>query len=190
MCRYLKGTRKHGLAFIGTDTNNPNLEGFTDASWGDDLDSRKSTGGHVFKLCGGPISWKSGRQPIVTLSSTEAEFVSLTVAAKEAAAIGRLLKELSPYQGPIEPIQLFEDNQPAIDLTKRPLSDGRTKHIDIRWCYIQQQINKGAIKVSWISTNDQAADGLTKALDRVKFAMFRELIGVVDCTSAINGITV
>jgi hypothetical protein len=71
----------------------------------------------------------------------------------------------------------------------RLISDGRTKHIDIRWCYIQQQIIKGAINVSWIITNNQAADGLTKALDRVKFAIFRELIGMVDCTSAINGIT-
>jgi hypothetical protein len=86
-------------------------------------------------------------------------------------------------------VQLLEDNQPAIDLTKRPLSDGRTKHIDIRCCYIQQQVNKGAVKVSWISTNDQAADGLTKALNRVKFARFKDLIGVVDCASAIKSTT-
>jgi hypothetical protein len=183
---YLKGTRKHGLTFTGTGVDDLNLQGFTDASWGDDIDSRRSTGGYVYKLCGGPISWKSGRQSIVTLSSTEAEFVSLTVAAKEAAAISRLLKEIMLYQGPAEPVPLLEDNQPAIDLTKRPLSDGRTKHIDIRWCYIQQQVNKGAVKVSWISTNDQAADGLTKALNRVKFARFKELIGVMDCASAIK----
>jgi hypothetical protein len=50
-------------------------------------------------------------------------------------------------------------------------------------------LNKGAIKVSWISTNDQAADGLTKALNRVKFARFKELIRVVDCTSAIKSAT-
>jgi hypothetical protein len=68
----------------------------------------------------------------VTLSSTEAEFVSLTVAAKEAAAISRLLKEIMLYQGSTEPVQLLEDNQPAIDLTKTPLFDGLTKHINIR----------------------------------------------------------
>jgi hypothetical protein len=93
----------------------------------------------VYKLCGGPISWKSGRKSIVTLSSTEAEFVSLTLAAKEAAAISRLLKEIMLYQGPTEPVQLLEDNQPAIDLAK---------HINIRWYYIQQQVDKGAVKVS------------------------------------------
>jgi hypothetical protein len=161
-----------------------------DPSWGDDMDSRRSTGGYVYKLCGGPISWKSGRQPIVTLSSTEAEFVSLTVAAREAAAISRLLKEIMLYQGSTEPVQLLEDNQPAINLTKRPLSDGRTKQIDIRWCYIQQQVKKGAIKVNWISTNDQAADGLVKALNRVKFARFKDLIEVVDCTVAIKSATI
>jgi hypothetical protein len=94
---YLKGTRKHGLTFTGTGVDDLNLQGFTDASWGDDIDSRRSTGGYVYKLCGGLISWKSGRQSIVTLSSTEAEFVSLTVAAKEAAAISRLLKEIMLY---------------------------------------------------------------------------------------------
>jgi hypothetical protein len=67
---YLKGTSKHGLAFTGTVADDLNLQGFTDASWGDDIDSRKSTGGYLYKLCGGPISWKSGRQSIVTLSST------------------------------------------------------------------------------------------------------------------------
>jgi hypothetical protein len=64
----------------------------------------------VYKLCGGPISWKSGRQSIITLLSTEAEFVSLTVAAKEAVAISRLLKEIMLYQGLTEPVQLLEDN--------------------------------------------------------------------------------
>jgi hypothetical protein len=74
--------------------------------------------------------------------------VSLTVAIKKVVVISRLLKELILYQGLTEPVQLLEDNQLAIDLTKRPLSDGCTKHIDIRWYYIQQQVNKGAIKVN------------------------------------------
>jgi hypothetical protein len=142
----------------------------------------------MYKLCGGLISWKSGRQFTVTLLSTEAEFVSLTVAAKEAVVISRLLKELMLYQGPTEPVQLLEYNQPAIYLTKRPLSDGRTKHIDIRWRNIQQQVNKRAVKVDWISKNDQAADGPTKALNRVRLTRFREFIRVVDCASVIKSV--
>ena len=126
----------------------------------------------------GPICWKSGRQSIVTLSSTEAEWVALTLATKEAAAVTNLMKELAHCN--IKPVEIYEDNQPAIDLTKRPLSDGRTKHMDVRWCYIHQELSKGAIKVSWISTNEQAADGLTKALNPVKFQRFKDLIRVRD----------
>ena len=69
------------------------------------------------------------------------------IAAKEATAVRGLLEELG-YQGnDLEPILLYEDNIPAIDLTKRPATDGRSKHIEIRWHYIKQTIKQGLINV-------------------------------------------
>jgi hypothetical protein len=146
---------------------------------------RDTTSGYLYMLAGGPIAWKSGRQPIVTLSSTEAEYVALTIAAKEAIALRGLLDELG-YQGhDLEPVQLFEDNLPAIDLTKRPATDGRSKHIEIRWHYIKQAIRQGLVDVSWVATEEQAADGFTKALDSIKFKRFLQQLNLVDCSVAI-----
>lgn len=103
----------------------------------------------------------------------------MTIAAREAAYLRNLLLELGRPQ---ETVTLNEDNQPAIDLLKRSAADGKSKHIDLRWHYIRQEVDNGHIHVQKIHTNDQAADGLTKPLDKVKFPLFKEQIGVVDCT--------
>lgn len=130
--------------------------------------------------------FKSGRQTIVTLSSTEAEYVQLILAAKEASYLAKLLEELQ-YTN-VRPITIYEDNQPAIDITNRAKtsSDGRTKHIDIRFRYIQQELTAGNVEIKWIGTNKQAADSLTKALDKVKHAEFVRQLGLTDCTEAVE----
>ena len=89
--RYIKGTVDFGLKFVASDKGNFSLEGFADADWAGDVSPRKSTPGYVFRLGGATISWKSKRQPIVTLSSTEAEYVALCTAAQEAIWLRHLL---------------------------------------------------------------------------------------------------
>jgi hypothetical protein len=121
----------------------------------------------------------------VTLSSTEAEYVALTIAAKEAVYVRKLLAELH-YPLPYRPVEIFEDNQPAINLTDQSNVNGRSKHIQVRWYWIRQQVNLGFVNINWISTTEQAADGLTKALDRVKHQRFVDQLGLVDCTAAIE----
>ena len=108
----------------------------------------------------------------------------MTLAAKEAAALTRLLKELGIDD--TTPVTIYEDSQLAIDLLKRTAADGRTKHIDIRWHYIRQEVDLGHITVKKISTHEQVADGLTKTLDKVKFKQFKQQLGVVDCTNMIK----
>ena len=85
--RYLKGTLNYGILMVGSDSAVPHIEGFTDASYADDRDTGKSTGGYLFTCARGLISWKSGRQPTVSQSTTEAEYISAALAAKEAAYI-------------------------------------------------------------------------------------------------------
>lgn len=95
--------------------------------------------------------------------------MALTLAAKEANFLGNLLLDVG-YDRPVFPITVYEDNRPAIDITKRGASiDSRTKHMQTRFYYIRQEIRDKRIVVEWISTNDQVADSFTKALDRVKF---------------------
>jgi hypothetical protein len=182
---YLITTKARGMLFQGNGTGELQLMAFTDASWADDVDTRRSTGGMLFKLAGAPLFYKSGRQTVVALSSTEAEYIQLSLVAKEANYLMRLLDECG-YKGKLRPLTIREDNKPAIDITKRSsTNDGRTKHIDLRYRFIQQEIALGNVEVTWISTHEQAADGLTKALDKVKHAEFVKQLGLVDCSQAI-----
>ncbi len=81
--RYLKATRNLGITY-GGEEGDLIIKGFSDSDWASDHASRKSTSGFVFMLNGGPVSWYSKRQATVALSSREAEYVALILAAKEA----------------------------------------------------------------------------------------------------------
>ncbi len=92
--RYLKGTRARGITYGGLYQEDLLVKSYSDSGWESDKESRKSTSGFIFMLNGGPVSWCSKRQPTVTLSSTEAEYITLTLAAKKATWLMRLLTEL------------------------------------------------------------------------------------------------
>ncbi len=173
--RYLRGTLDYGVTY-GTDSG---LVGYTDADWASDVESRRSLGAYVFLLYGGPVSWTSKRQQSIALSSCEAEYMAQTQAAKEAIWLTRLLSELDIGFGlPTKPILIKADNQGAIALTKDPRFHSRTKHIDIQWHFVRDQVETGAVQFEWVATNEMAADGLTKALTKDKHAVFVGQIGL------------
>lgn len=94
--RYLKSSRDRGITY--GDQDKLLVEGYSDSDWAGDKDSRKSTSGFIFMLNGGPVSWCSKKQPTVALSATEAEYIALTLAAKEATWLRLLLTELGLLQ--------------------------------------------------------------------------------------------
>lgn len=162
--RYLQGTTTYGITYAQGE-----LCGYTDASYAEDPETRRSTSGYLFMLAGGPISWKSSRQELVTTSSTEAEYVGYSSAAKEAAWIRGLLQELAE---PVTQIPLHVDNCSGIDLAKDHAYRARTKHIDVRYHYIRQEVQNRRIKLEYLSTEEMPADGLTKPLSRILFQKF------------------
>lgn len=95
--RYLKGSIDRGITY-GGNGENLSIEGYSDSDWAGDKESRRSTSGFIFMLNGGPVSWCSKRQATVALSSTEAEYIALTLAAKEATWLRLLLTELGLLQ--------------------------------------------------------------------------------------------
>ena len=107
----------------------------------------KSTGGYVFMCNGGLISYKSGRQPTVTQSTAEAEYTAAALAAKEAAFIANMTDELLHFKDDVRPITLFDDNESSILMSHKPGIDGRTKHINAKWHYINQEQANGGIKL-------------------------------------------
>ena len=112
--RYLKGTRDLGLTFSSPkgDAQGELLRGYVDASWGEDPSTRKSQSGFVFTLGNAAIAWKSKLQTTVALSSTEAEYLALSTAVKDALFLRNLMGDLMPSQS--KTVTLFEDNQSSI----------------------------------------------------------------------------
>jgi hypothetical protein len=155
------------------------LSGYSDSDWAGDYDTRKSTSGFVFGVGSAAISWSSKLQATVALSTCEAEYIGQTNAAKEAIWLRRLLDEIQPKTAnqPRATI-IYCDNQGAIALAKNPQFHARTKHIDIQHHFVREKVNEGIVQLEYIDTERQVADGLTKALDKVRFERFRKAIGL------------
>ena len=169
--RYLKGTRDVGLTFSAGQQSTagpPVLLGYVDASWGEDPSTRKSQTGFVFTLGNAAVAWKSKLQDTVALSSTEAEYLALSPAVKEALHLRNLLHDLCPAISKTAPVTLYEDNQSTIKLASNLQSSERTKHVDIRHHFLKDHVANGDITLVHIPTSDQPADALTKNLDRIK----------------------
>ena len=163
--RYLKETTYLGLSYKTCAEGN--LTGYSDADWAGDIDDRHSTSGNVFLLAGGAVSWLSKKQATVALSTAEAEYVALSAATQEVIWLRRLLTDVGvPPEGPTV---VHEDNQGAIAMAKNPVGHARTKHIDIRYHFVREGVQNGAIVLKYIATDEMIADMLTKPLPKHRF---------------------
>ncbi len=172
--RYLKATLNYGLIFVAADDFV--LKGYSDADWAGDVGERKSTSGYVFRLGNASISWKSKKQTVVALSTTEAEYIALCAATQEAVWLRRLLKDIHMEQ--VGSTLILEDNTGAIALSKNAKGHERSKHIDIKFHYTREAVSKGIVHVSHCPTDSMLADVFTKGLAKPKFEGFRSSLGV------------
>ncbi|PNX80439.1 copia-type polyprotein [Trifolium pratense] len=134
--RYLKGTMDLGIWYKRNEKKK--LVGWSDSDYAGDLDDRKSTSGYVYMLGSSAISWSSKKQAIVTLSTTEAEFVAAASCACQGIWLRRILEELGQSQ---KCTVIKCDNSSSIKLSKNPVMHGRCKHIDVRYHFLR--FNKG-----------------------------------------------
>lgn len=171
LLRYLKGSTDLNLVF--TREKDFRVQGFSDSDYAADLDRRRSTTGYVFTVGGNTVSWKSNLQSIVALSTTEAEYVALTEAVKEALWIQGLLTEMGFKQ---EKVTLWCDSQSAISLAKNNTFHERTKHIAIKFNFIRDVIEEGSVEVLKIHTSQNPADMLTKGIHVQKFESALEFL--------------
>jgi hypothetical protein len=158
--RYLKRTPTRGIQYGGANADLV-LRGFSDADWGGDIDTRRSTSGLVFTLGGGPITWRSNRQRSVALSSMEAEYMALCDAAQEAVWGGRLLGDLGVP--PEDAIEIGTDNFAAEQFAKDHKFHGRAKHIAIKYHFVRERVSDKAITVYRVPGVEMIADVFTKA---------------------------
>jgi len=188
--RYIKGHVKDKLiyqSYVHHDIKSwmPCVETYTDADWGGDLDTRKSTTGYIIKIDGNTISWTSRRQASITLSTAEAEYMAITDATKEVLWTRQLIKEIMNviHEGDATYIDkslpysvIYTDNQAAKAISENDTHHNKTKHIDIRYRFIQQHINNKDIKIEWIPTQQQQADILTKAVSKQIFIYLKNKV--------------
>jgi hypothetical protein len=151
------------------------LEGYADAD-GSMTEDRRAITGYAFLIDGGTISWSSKRQEIVSLSTTESEYVAATHGMKEAIWLRSLLTEVFDPIKP--PTTLFSDNQAAIALARNHQYHLRTKHIDVQYHFIRWVIEQGSLRLIYCPTNDMVADTLTKALPSAKVKHFTAGLGL------------
>lgn len=174
---YLVNTTAYGIHYT---QDKPELAGYVDSDYGNCPDTSRSTTGWVFILAGGPISWASKRQQTVSLSSTEAEYMAGTEAAKEAVWIKNFINDLHLPEYHVDSIPLRVDNKSAIKIAKNPEFHQRTKHIQIKHNFIRECVRDGNVDIQWISGKSNLADAFTKALGRPTFENLIGAMGISD----------
>jgi hypothetical protein len=173
--RYLKGTLDCGLSYDGD--HDFRLSGYTDSDWAGSVSDRKSTLGCCLNLGSAMISWQSRKQSSIALNTAEAEYIVACSASCEAIWLRKLLTGLFDLE--MEATMILCDNQSCIKMTENHVFHDKSKHIEIRYHYIRDMVQRGAIKLQYVSTDEQVVDVLTKPLSRVKFEHFRDKLGVV-----------
>ena len=169
--RYLKGSSRMYLCF---GEPKPILEGYIDADMVGDLDGRKSSR-YLFTFVGAVVSWQLKLQKFVALSTTEAEYVAMTEAGKEMLWLKRFLQQLVMKQNKSI---IHYDSQSALDLSKNAMYHSYTKHIDIRYHWLHQVIEKQQFKLEKIHTDKNPTHMMTKVVTHEKFQLCTELTGM------------
>jgi hypothetical protein len=172
--RYLRGTVDYGLKYRNEESyygGDVVITGYSDSSWADDKDDRKSTAGHCVYVNNNLISWCTRKQSVVATSTTEAELIAVYEVVKEMEWMSMLLTEMG-YRVR-KPMTVWCDNLSTIQITKHATNHDRTKHIDVRYFYVRDLVIKKQVEVKWIETGKQTADIFTKALEPQPFLTHR-----------------
>ena len=120
------------------------------------------------------------KQKSVAFSSAKVEYMAASQASCEAIWLRKLLVGL--FGRELRPTVIYCDNQSCIKLSENPVFHDRSKHIEIRYHFIRDWVQRGAVQLAYVSTDDQVADILTKSLPKGKHERFRDLMGVVGNT--------
>nr|GEU69740.1 retrovirus-related Pol polyprotein from transposon TNT 1-94 [Tanacetum cinerariifolium] len=169
--RYLKDTIHMGL-WYPKDTGFE-LTAFSDSDHAGCLDSRKSTSVGIQFLSGDKlVSWTSKKQDCTLISSAEAEYVSLSACC---AQVLWMRTQLTDYGFHFDKIPMYCDSKAAIAISCNPVQHSHTKHIDVRYHFIKEKVEKGIVELFFVGTEYQLADLFTKSLpvERFKYLVRR-----------------
>ncbi|KAK2578631.1 hypothetical protein KPH14_003657 [Odynerus spinipes] len=174
--RYLKGTSDYSLKY---SRESEDLRISTDASWNSEKGAR-SYSGYDVRLGQAVIGWKSRKQELVALSTCEAEIIAICEGVRELKWISGLLNSLGMEEYTKPPIVINSDSTSAINWIQRNNITNRTKHIERKYYFVRDELKKGSIRLSHVSSEDMEADFVTKSLNTIKHGRNVELLGLVD----------
>ena len=171
---YLNKMKDLGLVFV--KDGDRKLSVYVDADYANKDNDRRSVSG-VAATVGGTVvnASSSTTQHCVTISTSEAEYVAMAQGAKTALFTKAVLDFLQPELAN-ETIYLFEDNQGAIAIAENPISGGRTKHIDVRYHFTGELVERKVLNIQYTESTNQHADILTKTLGLEAFAGHRSFL--------------
>ena len=177
--RYLKGTMLMGITYRKSSLP-AEIQCFSDATWANDS-QMKSVSGNAFILLGGAISWRAKTQPCIAVSSCDSEYTACFDTAKEAVYMRLLLKELGfeKYQNADADFNIKIDNQAAISVAYGTTKHEHVKHILIHIAFLRELVNNKQVSLTYIPSEDNVADAMTKNLPKPAFEKFRQkLLGL------------
>ena len=180
--RYLKGTLQSGIHYTKGSLD---LLAYSDADWAGDPNDRRSTTGLIVFLGSNPVSWTSKKQQTVSRSSTEAEYRALSTTSAELDWVQQLLQFLGIKLS--QPPVLFCDNLSAIALSFNPIQHQRTKHIEVDVHFVRERVSNNQLIVQFVSSQEQAADILTKGLSSPLFHTHCNNLRLGLCKPVIEG---
>lgn len=163
--RYLKETKDAGLIF--KKSSGSALHGYSDADWAGDRKDRKSVSGSMLFHGGNPIAWLSKKQNCVSLSTAEAEYIAAATTAQELMNVKGVQEHLGHNNN--DEVLLLVDNKGAISMAKNRENSKRTKHVDIKFHFIRDLIEKEELRIDYVSSCQNFADLMTKSLPKQKF---------------------
>jgi len=167
---YLKGVKGRGITYRRSDDRDVavnQLYGYADADHAGDIVDRISVTGYVLCLNGCAISWQSVKQDVVALSTAEAEYYAATACGQDVVAMRRILEGMGHKQ--VGPTPIGEDNMAAIYMSKSSAMYHKVKHVDVKVYKLREFVRDGFMKLYYIKTGDQVADGLTKSIPSPAF---------------------
>ncbi|KAL0440222.1 UNVERIFIED_CONTAM: Retrovirus-related Pol polyprotein from transposon TNT 1-94 [Sesamum latifolium] len=162
------------------------LVAYIDSDYARDVEDKKSTLGYVFLLISGAVSWSSRKQPIVSLSTTKAEFIAVASCVCQAVWLSRVLIKLDLDHKKFTTI--FCDSSSIIKLSKNPVTHGRSKHIDVHFHFLRELTKAGNVELVHCDSQDQLADIMTKPLKLDQFLKLQRLLGVCQAFQFKGGI--
>jgi len=183
---YLERTQNLGLLYTPTQNSLKSIIGYSDADWGGDKATRRSTTGYLFKIANSTIIWNSKLQKTVALSSCEAEYMAIKEALKEMLYIKAIITEIGlifdkiGLFSDIDISIIYSDSESAIELAKNPVYHARSKHIDIQYHFIRENVQQGSLILRYIPSKSLLADGLTKPIPKEDFNTFIKETGLTE----------